>query len=73
VEVPVAVAGFGERLAVTFDGTPEMLSVTELLAPTSAKLIVAVVLDFRLTFRVAGAEIVKSPDGEFTVSDSEVA
>ena len=72
MEVPVAVAGFGEKLAVTFDGTPEMLSVTELLAPTAAKLIVAVVLDFLLTFTVAGAEIVKSPDGGFTVSDSEV-
>ena len=72
MEAPLAVAGFGEKLAVTFDGTPEMLSVTELLAPTAAKLIVAVVLDFRLTSTEAGAEIVKSPDGEFTVSDSEV-
>jgi len=69
VEVPVAVAGFGEKLAVTFDGTPEMLSVTELLPPTAAKLIVAE--DFRLTLMVEGAEIVKSPDG-FTVNDSEV-
>ncbi len=72
MELPLAVAGFGEKLAVTFEGTPEMLSVTELLAPTAAKLIVAEVFDFRLTLMAAGAEIVKSPAGAFTVSDSGV-
>ena len=70
VEVPVAVAGFGEKVAVTFEGTPEMLSVTELLAPIADRLIVTEVR--RLTLMAAGAEIVKSPDGGFTVSDSEV-
>jgi hypothetical protein len=29
VEVPLAVAGFGEKLAVTLDGTPEMLSAAD--------------------------------------------
>ena len=72
MDVPVAVAGFGEKLAVTFDGTPEILSVTELLVPTAVKLRVAEVLDFRFTLMVGGAEIVKSPGGGFTFSDSEV-
>jgi len=70
VEDPGAVAGFGEKMAVTFKGTPEMLSVTELLAPV--KLIVAKALDFRLTVMPEGAEIVKSPAGAFTVTDSRV-
>jgi hypothetical protein len=72
VEVPVAVAGFGKKLAVTFDGTPEMLSVTELLAPTAVRLIVADVFDFRLRLIAAGAEMLKSPAGAFTVTDSAV-
>ena len=61
VDLPVAVAGFGEKLAVTLDGTPEMLSVTELLAPMAVKLTVAEAFDFRVTVMLAGAEIEKSP------------
>jgi hypothetical protein len=57
---------------VTFDGTPEILSVTELLAPDAVKLIVAELLDFRLTVMAEGAEIAKSPDSGFTVTDSVV-
>lgn len=71
LDVPVAVAGFGEKLAVTFDGTPEMLNVTELLAPMAVKLTVAEALDFRVTLMLAGAEIEKSAAG-FTVSDTDV-
>jgi hypothetical protein len=69
VELPVAVAGLGEKLAVTFDGRPEIASVTELLAPTAVRLIVTVPLDFRLTVRLdADIEMAKSPTGGLTFS-----
>jgi len=55
---------------VTLDGTPEMLSVTELFA-LAFKVIVAELLDLLFTLRLAGAEIVKSPGG-LTVSDRDV-
>ena len=73
MDEPVAVAGFGEKLAVTFDGRPEMLSVTELLAPTAVKVTVAEPLDFLVTVSLSGAEIVKSLDVELTVSDKEAS
>ena len=72
VPLALAVAGFGEKLAVTFEGTPEMLSVTELFAPTAVKLIAAEVFDFRLTVMVKGPEIVKSAADAFTVTENGV-
>ena len=73
MDEPEAVAGFGEKLAVTLDGRPEMLSVTELLAPTAVKVTVAEPLDFLVTVSLSGAEIVKSLDVELTVSDKEAS
>ena len=68
VELPVAVTGFGENLAVTFAGTPEALRVTELLAPTAVSVIVPELFLPLLTVTDIGAEMVKSPAGAFTVT-----
>ena len=71
VEVPVAVTGFDEKLAVTLEGTPEILRVTELLAPTAVTVTVALLLDLRVTEIDVGAEIVKSA-GTVTINETEV-
>ena len=49
VELPVAVTGFGLNMAVTPLGSPEILSVTELLPPTAVAVTVIELLDFRRT------------------------
>ena len=49
-----------------------MLSVTLLLLPIAVTLTVTVVLDFRLTVIVAGAEMLKSPAAAFTVNEKVV-
>jgi hypothetical protein len=71
VEVPLAVAAFGENVALTPEGRLEMLSVTELLAPEAVNVTVKELLDLRLTeIEEGGAEILKSPADAFTVTDS---
>ena len=67
VELPEVVTGFGVKLAVTLEGTPEALSVTELLGPTATRDTVSVPLDFRFTVSVnVESEILKSA-GTLTV------
>ena len=64
VEEPVAVAGLGEKLALTLDGRPLMLKVTELDPPTDARLIVSAPVDPREIVRLGNeAEMVKSGGG----------
>ena len=72
VDVPLAVAGFGENCAVTLDGSPSTLSVTELLLPVLVNVTVKVLLDLRVTVIEEGAESEKLPAGGFTVTDRDV-
>lgn len=72
VELPVAVAGFGANAAETLEGNPEILRLTELLAPIAVNVTVTELLDLRFTVTDAGAAIEKSPAAAFTVTDSEV-
>ena len=72
VELPLAVAGFGANAAVTLEGNPETLRLTELLAPVAVNVTLTVLFDLRLTVTDAGAEIEKSPATAFTVTESEV-
>jgi hypothetical protein len=71
-ELPDAVAGFGLNVAVTPEGSPATLSVTELLCPTAVNVTVRELLDLRLTVIDDGDEMVKSPGSGLTVSDREV-
>ena len=50
----VTVTGFGVNEPFVFDGSPEMLRLTELLPPTAARLTVTLPLDPRLTVRDGG-------------------
>jgi hypothetical protein len=60
VDVLELLTGFGVKLAVTFDGRPETLSVT-LLAPLMAPSVtVSDAFDLRATVSGDGTEIVKS-------------
>jgi hypothetical protein len=68
VEVPLAVAGLFENVAVTLEGKPEMLSVTELLFPMAVRVTVTELLDLRPTLIEEGAEIEKSVAVAFTVT-----
>jgi len=68
VEVPLAVAGLFENVAVTLEGKPAMLSVTELLFPMAVNVTVTELLDLRLTLIEGGAEIEKSVAVAFTVT-----
>jgi hypothetical protein len=64
VEEPVAVAGLGVKLALTLDGSPLMLKLTELEPPTDVRLIVSAPVDPRETVRPGDeAEMLKSGDG----------
>ena len=67
------VTGLGLNVPLTLDGSPDTLSVTELLPPTAVNVIVTVPLDFRDTVSELGeADIEKSPAAGFTVTDSDV-
>src|SRR5690242_9869422 len=72
VDVPLAVAGLGENCAVTLDGSPSTLSVTELLVLLAVNVTVKVLLDLRLTVIEEGAESEKSPGVGFTVTERDV-
>jgi len=64
VEEPVAVAGFGVKLAFTLDGRPLRLKVTELDPPTDVRLIVSAPVSPREIVRPGDeAEMLKSGDG----------
>ena len=70
------VTGLGLNVPLTLDGSPDTLSVTELLPPTGANMIVTVPLDFRDTVIEFGedgtVDIEKSPAAGFTVTDNDV-
>ena len=65
---PVAVTGFGVNEALVFEGSPEMLSVTELAPPSAPRETVRLPLDPRLMVSVVTDRFsVKSPAGAWTV------
>ena len=69
VELLDELTGFGVKLALTFDGRPLTLSVTELLLPTGVRLTVMAPLLLRLTVSEDGDKaIVKSVDAGVTVT-----
>ena len=69
VDAPEAITGFGPKLALVFAGSPEMLSVTELLFPTAATRTVRLPLDPRVTVSdELDRESVKFPAGATTVT-----
>ena len=70
-ELPVVITGFGLKLAVTPEGSPETLSVTELLAPTADTTTVPDLLKRRLTV-IDTEPTVKLPAGGLIVSDTVV-
>ena len=72
VELVVVVTGLGEKLAVTLEGTPETLRVTELLAPTAVTLTVAFLLDLRLTVIDVGETEIPKSAGAVTFSETVV-
>lgn len=72
LDVALVVTGFTENDAEVRLGSPETLSVTLLLLPIAVTLIVAVLLDLRITVRLGGAEMLKSPAGAFTVNETVV-
>jgi len=69
----VALTGLGVNVAVTFEGKPDTLSVTELLDPVAVTVTFTELFDLRLTVIGEGTEIEKSAAAAFTVSETAAA